>query len=220
MSGRSASAWCAGRRCPPRHWWRTGRYRRRTSAAPNHRPVLAERALHHGIEGYGLQAGMLDIGLQMVLQVLPHPGQVMDHRNVELAQMIGRADSREHQDLGRVDRPAGDDHLAPDAGRRLLPGLQIFHAHGAPPLEEDPGGERAGEKLDIAAPDRGPEIGLGSTPAPTPAGRHIHRPQPFLLIAVEIVGHGIAGLLAGFDPGLNSGWGVWPRLTCSGPSPP
>ncbi len=41
------------------------------------------------IEGDRLQAGMLDIGLEMVLQVLPHAGQVMDHRDAEL-----RADDR------------------------------------------------------------------------------------------------------------------------------
>ena len=81
---------------------------------------LAQRALHHGIEGDRLQAGVLDIGLEMVLQVLPDAGQVLDHRDLELPQMIGGTDARQHQDLRRIDGAARDDHLAPGAGDRLL----------------------------------------------------------------------------------------------------
>jgi hypothetical protein len=48
----------------------------------------------------------------VVVQVRAHPGQVGEHVEAETAQVVGRADAGEQQQLGRADHAAADDHVA------------------------------------------------------------------------------------------------------------
>ncbi len=49
--------------------------------------------------------------VDVVLQVRAHPGQVMDDRDAEPAQRVGRADARQQQKARAADGAGGDQHL-------------------------------------------------------------------------------------------------------------
>ena len=69
----------------------------------------------------------------MVLEVAADAGQVADHGDGMLAQVIGIAEARDHEQLGRVDRPAAQDHPALGEGLANLAFAGIFDADGAVP---------------------------------------------------------------------------------------
>ena len=82
---------------------------------------------------------MLDRGGGVVHQIAAHPRQMDPDRKGELLQRIAIPDAREHQKLGRVQRPRGDHQFAPhlEAERAALgPALQ---AHRPLVGELDPG---------------------------------------------------------------------------------
>ncbi len=82
---------------------------------------------------------------QVVLQVLAHAGQVRDDRDVQSGQLVRVPDAGQLQQLRRVDRATGEDHLTrrdepfgrttAQAGRALR---QVAHADRARPLEQTP----------------------------------------------------------------------------------
>ncbi len=71
---------------------------------------------------------------EVVLQVGADLRRVDDERDAVLGEVLGRPDAAQHQQLGRVDRTAGEDHLAPREG---VP-------HDAADLDVHPGGARLG----------------------------------------------------------------------------
>ena len=80
----------------------------------------------------------------MVDQVLADAGQVDDGSAMPCAaQLLGRADAGQHQQLRRHQRAGGDDHLAVGEGPPLAPrGIAIGDADGAPVLDLDPAHRR------------------------------------------------------------------------------
>ncbi len=76
-------------------------------ADPRPAPLLGRRRLHR----HRLGAGVLDVHLEVVLEVLTDAGEVGHDRDAERAQVVRRADPGEHQQLRGVDRPAGKDHV-------------------------------------------------------------------------------------------------------------
>jgi hypothetical protein len=50
-------------------------------------------------------------GVDVVLQVLAHPGQVVQHGNAVLLQVCLRANAREHEQLRRAVGPGAQDHF-------------------------------------------------------------------------------------------------------------
>ena len=103
---------------------------------------LAHR-VHRLVEGDRLQAGVLDIDLEMVLQVAADTRQVGHHRHGQRAELVGRPDAGQHQQLRRVDGAAAEDDLA--GGPRLadLAALAILDADRAVLLEQHPPRQRA-----------------------------------------------------------------------------
>src|SRR6202042_178721 len=73
-----------------------------------------------------------EVDVHVVLEVLAHSGQVMDDRDAERLQLVGRADARQQQQARRVHRAAAQDQLTvdPDALGFAVEG--VFQAHGAP----------------------------------------------------------------------------------------
>jgi hypothetical protein len=57
----------------------------------------------------------------MILQVAADAGKVVDRRDAQLAQLVGRTDAREEQQLRRVVGAAGKDDLAAASSRWSCP---------------------------------------------------------------------------------------------------
>jgi len=85
-----------------------------------------------------LQGLPLHEALGVVLQVLPHSRGVDDDLDADLAQVLGRPDAREHQQLRPVDGPRREDHLAAGGHVDRVPGVRGAQARAGGP------GTRAG----------------------------------------------------------------------------
>ena len=89
--------------------------------------------------------------IRMVLQVLPDAGQMMHAGDAVLAKCGAVADARQHQQLRRLERAGGDDHLAPGADLLQLLALPVLDADRALALEQDAGGMSVGLDAQIGA---------------------------------------------------------------------
>ena len=106
----------------------------------------------------------------MVLQVLADAGQVTNHRHAVAAQQIGRADARQLQQLWRLDRAGGQQHLGAAARRLHHAALAVAHADGAAVLDDEAGGLRLGLDAQVYAAARRLQVGLGGAAAPALRG--------------------------------------------------
>ncbi len=175
-------------------------------AAAEQQPLGADlrlvEPLQRRVESDRLLALVLDVHLQMVLQVLADPGQLVHHGDVELAQVRRIADARAQQDLRRGDGPGAQQHFAAGANLLCLAAAQVAHAHGALALELDH--VRGGVGLDgeVVAPLGLVEIATrGGGAAPLGGDETVHGAEALLLVAVDVLGLGIARLHAGIDEG-------------------
>ncbi len=92
---------------------------------------LAKQRTHLVVQRLHVRA-IVKTHTQMVLQILPHSGQILDHRDAMLRQQCAIAYARELQQLGRIDRARREDHLTV---RHELPRSAVLrHAHADGPL--------------------------------------------------------------------------------------
>ena len=129
----------------------------------------------------------------MIDQILADAGQVRRHGDAVFAQVIGRADPRQHQQLGRDQRARGHDHLA--ARIAFLQGAGLvtpLDADGAAVFDQDPLDPRfkAQGQARVALKRRQKGIGGGRTPA-MPV-HELVKPDAALRGAVEIGVEGLA----------------------------
>ena len=138
------------------------------------------------VEGNRLQAGDLEIDLEMVLQIAAdtfarrqrlHPGGL---------QHSPRADARALQDRRRIDRTCRKHYLGIGAYLVPLAAAQERHTHRARSLEQDAVDHGARYQPHIAAFHGGFQIGVRSRPAPPFPHCHVGRAEPFLPIAVIV----------------------------------
>ena len=80
---------------------------------------------------------VVDVHAQVVEQALPDPWHIPDDRNPHLFQVVLRADARQHQQLGRPQRP-GAEHNLPGLDGEDLPAALRLDAHGLAVVEEYP----------------------------------------------------------------------------------
>ena len=79
---------------------------------------------------------------RVVMQIGTHPWQVHRHIDPVLAQMLGRADAGQHQQLRRVDGPGAQQHLPSARAVALYTIVVVNHTYCAPSLDEDPVSQR------------------------------------------------------------------------------
>ena len=98
------------------------------------------------------------------------------------------ADAGQHQQLRRLERAGGQDHLAPRADRLLLLALHVFDADGALALEQNLRRLRRRLDLEIAAvADMRMHIGARRAPALAVVLRHLVGAESFVIFGVEIL---------------------------------
>ncbi|MCY1359422.1 hypothetical protein D9M69_459920 [compost metagenome] len=178
------------------------------AGAPEH-PLRADLRLvpplQRRVQRDRLLAGVLQVHLQVVLEVLADARQVVHHRHAEIAQQRRRADAGTLQQLRRGDGAGAHQHLAARAHflQRVVVALQIGRPDGALAVEQDAVGQRVGDDGQVR-----PLAGLvqvaarSACTAPLRGDGAIHRTEAFLLVAVEILGAREAGLHARLDHGM------------------
>ena len=80
----------------------------------------------------------------MILQVLSYPWQISYYRYTKRFQVIGGSNTREHQQLGRIDSSTRKNHFFVGICLLFLTILHICDADCSCPLERDAGYERMG----------------------------------------------------------------------------
>ena len=160
-------------------------------------PELGRGRLHRD----GLEAPVLDVDLEVVLEVGTDARQVGHDGDAEVLQVRRRADAGELEQLRRVDRAARQDDLAAlDPLRSPTPPLDV-DGDGARPLEHDAGHERPRPDGQVATAADRLQVGLRRRDPATAVDVAIERPEAFLAIAVDVLGQLVAGFLAGLEEG-------------------
>ena len=142
-----------------------GRFKlvRRAHASFGEQPLRPDHRLREDIpmlvERDGLACRHLDVQLKMVLQVLTDTRAVRHNVDPVFRQMGRRANARQHQQLGRIDRRRGQYHLATGAQHFAGAAAQHLYTHRAAIFDHDALRQRA-DHLDIARLLGRPQIGI------------------------------------------------------------
>ena len=178
------------------------------------RPALAQQPLEPDLRArlhrevrrhrHRLRGGVLDVDLEMVLQVLPHAGQVGHDADAERLAARTRAPMPESwSSCGeliappqRITSPARTVSAAAPALARVL------DPDGAIALEHDLRHERARLDLEVRAPHHRVQVrARGGQPAPV-VHVAVELGEALLAVAVHVVGERVAGLLHGREEGV------------------
>ena len=138
----------------------------------------------------------------MVVEVLPHARQVGLAGDAVFGEVIGRADARQHQKLGRVDGAAGQDDLAVGAGGVVGAAAAVRHAADAVALDGETACQRAVDDGEVGPAAVGTDVGLGGGGAHAVVDVLLEDAEAFLKLPVDVVGQRRAHLLAGAQEGL------------------
>ena len=122
----------------------------------------------------------------VVVQVLAHARQIVHHGNAVLLQLRARANAREHQQLGRQQRPGAEQHFARGAHFLQLPTLAVLHAHRTAALHQHPRGLRAGDDLQVRPAQVRREVALGGAVAFPILVGDLVQAHAFLVWPVEV----------------------------------
>ena len=146
------------------------------------------------VHGDRLGAAILEAHLEMILQIRADAGMIGNDGDAVLAQKLRGADAGELQNLRRVDRAGGEDHLARRMRDAHFAPDPIFDAFRTMTIEKNPRRQRAGFDLQIGMlPCLLQKAGRGRR-APAIAGGELEIAGAFLVRAVEIVVAREAGL--------------------------
>ena len=84
----------------------------------------------------------------MILKVLPHTRQVLDHINAQLLQMVPVPYTRKLEQLRRINRPTAEDDLV-GIHPTFRPFPLVFHPSCGFTIKKDPGGKGAGTHIKV-----------------------------------------------------------------------
>ena len=123
---------------------------------------------------------------RVVVQVGTHARERDPDVDVVFAEVLGRADAREHQQLRRVHGAAAQDHLAAGSGGVLGAALRERDSRGAVTVELDPTGRRLQRHREVGAGAGRLDVRLIGRPAAPALAGHLVQARALLLGPVEI----------------------------------
>ena len=154
-------------------------------------PPRLERRSHRD----RLPAGVLDVDLQVVLQVLPDSGEVVHDVDAQSLQLVGVADARDLEEPGGVDGAAAQDDVARTRPAPCPRASRVLDADSPLPTEQDPRDERPRLHRQVRPPHDGVQVGAGGAQATATVDGAIEGGEALLPVAVDVVREWIAGLL-------------------------
>ena len=153
--------------------------------------------LQRRVERNGLLALVLNVHLQMVLQVFADAGQFMYDRNAQLFQPLWVTYARALENLRGGNRTTAQQHFATRASLLGLAFLLVADADGALTLEFDHVGDGAGFDGQVTALFGRVQVATSGGGAATfRRYEAVHRAEALLLVAVDVLGFWVTGLLA------------------------
>ena len=153
----------------------------------------AQRSVHLAVvvpaAGQRLGGGIAGQDDGVVLEVLPHAGQVRDRADTQGAQPGGRADAGQQQQVRGADRARAHDHLPGGVrlGWRSL--VQVADARTAPVPHLQAGDQAAGLDGQVRAGQGEGQVGIGRADPPAAGDGQVGPGHPLLLRAAEVRGH-------------------------------
>ncbi len=128
------------------------------------------------------------------------------NRDAHLAQVLGRADPREHQKVRGIVGAAANDHLAPGLDDAALLAALIVDADRAAVLDDDAVDEGLGPQLQVRPVERRAQIGGGATdPAAAGVDGGFAAGEAFGIVAGKVVAGGEARARRGRHQGVVQG---------------
>ena len=131
----------------------------------------------------------------MVLKIAAYGLPVETGLDADLRQMAGRAYARDHQELGRVEGAAGEDHFARGARGPDAAVLEVFDATRRIALEQDAGHVPAGFQGHPTLGDRRMQIGDRRAAPPAVPDAELKSGEALLPGPVIVGRQRVAGLL-------------------------
>ena len=182
------------------------RHRRGEQAAPREKVLerfeREARAVRALVQGLRPAHPHRDAQRVVVGEAFADRGQGVLDLDAERLQVRRVAHARELQQLRRVDRAGGEDHLARGAHHAPRAAPVVGHARGALALEDDARHVRALAQCEVRALERGAQVGVGRAPAPAVADQGLVVARAFLRarVVVRVARH--AELAERVDEGL------------------
>ena len=138
---------------------------------------------------------------RVVLEVLADTGQVVHHRDAERFEQIGGPDSRQLEQLGRIEGTAAEDDLGAADG--LDPAAApVLDADRPRTFEDHPVHLCPGDHVEIRTGEHGVEVRASSREPAAAADVLVERRETFLPVPVDVIGAPKPRLDAGVEPGL------------------
>jgi len=155
----------------------------------------------------------------VVLEIGSDAGQVVNHLDSLVPQVLAGPDSRKLQQMRGAERTARDNDLAARMGGLQPEGVDT-RCHGAPVLQQHPGRVRAGLDGQIRSGARWVQIGRGGAPAAFVVGRGLVIAASLLRLSIEVLIFGNPACLQA----CSSAWAISHSYgwldTRNGPPPP
>ena len=132
----------------------------------------------------------------------PTPGRCATAGMSKPLELVGVADAGQHEQLRRVDRAAGEDHLALGPDAHGAPACEMIDADRAHTFAAHSLHQRTGAHGQVRPAPGRVQVRARRAPAAPAPDRHVHRREALLLVAVHVGGEGIAGLAPRLEEGL------------------
>src|SRR5206468_1415640 len=139
----------------------------------------------------------LEIDPRMVLQVAADLAGLRHRRDPVATELLGVADTGQHQQLWRLRGAGADDDLAIAGDRARAGPLPHLHADRGPILDDDPSDERPGQDLQVVPLERRAEVRPRGAPADAAVDGRLGDVEALLAGAIVVGRDLVAGLLTG-----------------------
>ena len=133
-----------------------------------------------------------DVG--MIVEMSAHTGEIMDGMDACCPQIIGRANSRQEQNLWGVDCSAADNDFRFGPRLRDPTSYAVGDSNSAAFDEQDPMDQCRSLRREPGPAQRRPQIRARGAPTTTVACSAVNPAKAFLLLAIHVLGQRIAGL--------------------------